>query len=323
MLNRIYTFCQQQQLIKPPMKLIVGLSGGPDSVFLLHILHQLQAHYAGLQLIVAHLDHGWREESAQEALFCKNLAQSLGLLFITKHAREIALSRKAQSKEDMGRLLRRTFFEQLAAEYQADGIALAHHEDDQQETFFIRLIRGAGIGGLASIRAKNGLYIRPLLTIHKEEILAFLHERGFEYCIDRSNNSSEFLRNRIRMQVLPVLQQVDERFSGNFTKAIEHLQHADAYLERHTHQLLAQITSLGQDSIILDIEKLLIIDEFMHHSLILAWLIEHRVIFPVSNKFIQELLNFLIKKEPGIYRQPGWHIQKRNKKAVIIHPKQQ
>lgn len=299
------------------MKVILGLSGGPDSVFLLHMLVQLQKQYEGLEIIVAHLDHGWREESAKEALFCKELAASFSLPFITRHAKDVIISKKAQSKEDLGRLLRRALFEEIAQQYNADAIALGQHADDQQETFFIRLIRGAGLSGLASIRPKQGLYIRPLLNTYKTKILEYLHQHAIYYQIDTTNNSSDFLRNRIRQEITPALKNLDSRFDKNFAKTIEHLQRTEAYLEKHTNELLQTVTSITTHGLELQIPQLFTIDQFMQQRIILAWLISYKVTFPVNTQFFHELINFLKKSDPGNYRQPTWYIDKKNKKATI------
>lgn len=317
MLTSIKQFCDTYKLLKPHMKVILGLSGGPDSVFLLHMLVQLREHYAGLEIIVAHLDHGWRVESAQEALFCKQLAEKFGLTFIAKHAQEISSNKKAQSKEDLGRILRRTLFEEIARQYHADAIALGQHADDQQETFFIRLIRGTGLSGLASIRPKHGLYIRPLLNTHKEAILDYLHQHEIPYQVDASNSSPDFLRNRIRQEITPTIKALDSRFTKNFEKTITHLQETDAYLEKHTIDLLKSITKITDVGLELDIAGLMKIDQFMHQKLILAWLISYKIAFPVNAQFFQQLSNFLQKPDPGTYCLQQHQIIKQKKKAII------
>lgn len=315
LLKDIKNYCDKHQLLKPHMKIIVGLSGGPDSVFLLHILVQLKQYYQGLELIAAHLDHGWRPESAQDVIFCNQLAQELQVPFIARHASEITITQKHQSKEDLGRRLRRAFFESLAHEHNAQAIALGQHADDQEETFFIRLIRGTSLSGLASIRVKQGLYIRPLLSLYKQNILNYLHENYIAYLTDPTNTSNDFLRNRVRKYVVPALRASDQRFDRNCIKTIELLQKTDAYLEKHTQQLLQEITHTTS---ILSIEKLLALDEFMHQRIVLAWLINNSVVFPVNAGFFKELLNFLRKPGSGTYTIPqAWSITKKDRIATI------
>lgn len=141
LVDTVAHFIAQHDLITPNRTIIVGLSGGPDSVCLLSLLKKLASSYE-ITVIAAHLDHGWRTQSGQDAAFCKEFAESLGVTYIQAHASEIKLTKPYNgSKEEQGRMLRRQFFETVAADTNAHAIALAHHQDDQQETFFLRMIR--------------------------------------------------------------------------------------------------------------------------------------------------------------------------------------
>ena len=170
--TRIADFCAKHALFKPTDTVVIGFSGGPDSLFLLHALTTLMRPE---QIIAAHLDHGWRPESKSEALWCQQVAESLGVRFVTGHLQDYAAQLKNRgSKEDSARQARRLFLKTVAEKHTAQKIALAHHADDQLETFFIRLIRGAGLQGLASMQPRQGLYIRPLLELSKDEIISYL-----------------------------------------------------------------------------------------------------------------------------------------------------
>ncbi len=146
--TQITTFSNQHNLIPPHATLIVGLSGGPDSVLLLHYLAAL-AHTHNLTLIAAHLDHEWRPDSYKDVEFCQELTQRLGIKLVASKLSDLSLSRKFNgSKEEYARSMRRHFLEQIQHQYHANFIALAHHADDQQETFFIRMMRGTSLSGL-------------------------------------------------------------------------------------------------------------------------------------------------------------------------------
>ncbi len=147
------------------------------------------------------------------------------------------------SQEEYGRRLRRHFFEQILREYNADSVALAHHAQDQEETFFIRLIRGSSLTGLTSIKPKNGPYIRPLLETPKAEILAWLHTNNIPYALDKTNESPDYLRNRIRLNVLPALRICDERFEANFLTTLNRLKTTEDFLERLTQKAFEKITT--------------------------------------------------------------------------------
>ncbi|HVX00818.1 MAG TPA: tRNA lysidine(34) synthetase TilS, partial [Candidatus Babeliaceae bacterium] len=191
--ERIRAYNDKHKLIKPGDILIIGLSGGSDSVFLLHFLLWLKPEYS-LTLIAVHLDHEWRTSSKEDYIFCQELAQRNNILFVGKKGSELGLKTLYKgSQEDYGRTLRRYLYERVACEYNANGIVLGHHRDDQIETFLIRLIRGSGLEGLCSMLAKDGLYIRPLLSISKQEIVEFLNTHAIEYRSDPTNESQAYL----------------------------------------------------------------------------------------------------------------------------------
>ena len=196
LLSRFKEFITEHNLIIPEKNIILGLSGGPDSVFLLYIL--LQSGLLDKKFIIAaHIDHGWRAQSFKDLEFCQNLCQQLGVQF------ESISLKECKSTEEEGRNGRRAFFESLALKYNASCIALAHHANDQQETFFLRLIRGASLEGLIGIRPKSGLYIHPLLTIYKQEILDYpkkatrAHKENFR-CFKSGYISGKRLEMEIR-----------------------------------------------------------------------------------------------------------------------------
>ncbi len=159
--SKITSYIQKHSLITAGDTIIVGLSGGPDSVFLLHFLATLKKEY-NLTLIAAHLNHGWRESAIDDELFCKTLCTEQGITYRSAHASKLTPTKKSRgSLEDEGRMLRHHFFAQLAQEYNAHKIALAHHQDDQEETFFIRLIRVQASPGLQACGHKKKCLYRP------------------------------------------------------------------------------------------------------------------------------------------------------------------
>jgi tRNA(Ile)-lysidine synthase len=256
-------------------------------------MHALQEKL-NLTLIAAHVDHGWREESRQDVLFCKSLAESLQIPFISKHARDIKLIKKPQgSREELGRLLRKQFFEELAHLHKASSITLAHHADDQIETFFIRLMRGAGITGLAGMKVKEGLYVRPLLNLNKEEILNYLEKHAIDYRIDRTNVDQSFLRNKIRHSVIPALTSCDPRFVASFKRTHENIQQAAEFLEHCALQTLKYCSTLDEEESVLYQEKLLSLHPFLRYKVLELWFIQHQVPFIPSQALFAEILRFL------------------------------
>src|SRR5204863_7696103 len=147
------------------------------------------------------------------------------------------------SKEEFARSMRRQFLEKVAQEYNAQSIALGHHAQDQQETFFIRLIRGTSLTGLTCMRPHHGLYIRPLLQTNKSDILDWLKAHNIGYAIDSSNESDDYLRNRIRKNVLPTIAACDARWNSNFLTTINRLKQDDTLLNDIANTTLENLTS--------------------------------------------------------------------------------
>lgn len=272
--------------------IIVGLSGGPDSVCLLHLLVQLKTDL-NLNIIAAHLDHQWRPESSKDALWCTQLCQTLSIPIVVQTAPQMAYQPKYNgSKEDLGRKLRRYFFETLATQYQAHAIALAHHQDDQIETFFIRLLRGSSIAGLAGMKQQDGLYLRPLLSLSKQDILNYLTHHQLSFVVDASNQNSIFLRNRIRNNLLPTLETVDGRWAQTIPNCIKQLQQTDDFLQIHTQSVLANITASSNPDII-NTQKFLMLHPMVQHRILLSLMIKEQILFTPSTALFDEIIRFL------------------------------
>lgn len=317
-LEKITYSILKQGLIGPNQKVILGFSGGPDSVFLAHILATLQQNMPFL-LHLAHLDHAWRATSLKDAQFCSQFAQSINIKISLGVAKDFSSGLKFNgSKEEFARKIRKAFFKKVMVDTQSDLLALAHHADDQLETFFIRMVRGTTISGLKSMLAKEGNIIRPLLSISKKEILDFLHKHNIPYCTDETNNSELFLRNRIRNNIIPLCQQTDARFKQNSLRTINHLAEAEAYLVKHTQHIFNTLSSFSGTKLTIDIQKLLNTDYFMQRRLIMHWLCTEPVSFNPSEKIILEILRFLHNKKAVTHTIYTWSIHKKNLFAWIV-----
>ena len=308
-----------KNLIASNATLLIGLSGGPDSVYLLHQLAGLRKE-KNLTLIAAHLDHEWRSESNNDAAFCQQLCTNLDIHCIVKKASELNfIPEKNGSKEDIGRQLRRYFFSTLMTHYDADAVALGHHQDDQVETFLIRLIRGSSLEGLCGIQERNGFYIRPLLYISKQTILTYLTEHNLSYVIDASNQSDIYLRNRIRHTALPALTGCDNRFTRKCIETIEHLQSAEDFLKEHTEEVYSQLCSANKETQqILNGKKLLTYHLYIQKRIIQLWLIKHNIQFNASDNFLEEILRFISTKKGGSHQLgTSWKIIKKQSMLSI------
>ncbi len=314
-INQIKNYISQHNLIPDNATIIVGLSGGPDSVFLLHLLKNLQKEKT-LKLIAAHLDHEWRDDSAKDEQFCARLAKNLNIDYVSEVASKFAAREKfAGSKEEFGRRLRRKFFKSLAKKYNADAIALAHHLDDQEETFLIRLIRGTSLSGLTVMKPKANLYIRPLLETQKKDIVAWLDEHAIEYLIDPTNVSQDFLRNRIRANVIPALRECDKRFDKNFLSTLLKLQDADQFLDHLTKDLFKAIKKENA----INIQYLFNAGPpYLQKRILMHWLIQEQVPFTPQDSFFDEILRFLAQPDSKTHQiHEKWGITKEKEMAFI------
>lgn len=289
----IHTYSIAQQLYSPSQTIVIGLSGGPDSLFLLHYLAYEQKAGRIKKVIAAHLDHQWRENSASDVLFCKHACEQLDIEFVSSALAELDFSCKKGSKEEIGRLARRHFLEFVLKEKKADVIALAHHLEDQEETFLIRLIRGSSLTGLIGMRPKAGIYIRPLLETSKAAILDYLNAHAISYLTDPTNVHFEHLRNRIRATVLPALKSVDSRFDQNFLVTINRLRETEDFLEALTASTFESISTFEDNHYILDSAALLQAPLVMQYRTLMYWMIKENVPFTPSQAFLNEIIRFL------------------------------
>ena len=208
MLKKIRDIITEKNMIAPGERLILGLSGGRDSVCLFHVLRKLGPEM-GFSFFAVHVNHGIRgEEALRDEEFADALCRQYGIpLRIVRASVPELASEWGLSLEEAGRHLRRRVFEEECVQRGAQKIALAHHKNDMAETVLFNIARGSGIGGLSSLRPVRGPYIRPLLGVTRDEIDRFLTENGYPYVEDSSNGDVSYSRNRIRNDILPMFTQ--------------------------------------------------------------------------------------------------------------------
>lgn len=228
--------------------IVAAVSGGPDSMALLHMLHAIQQDQ-GLRLIAAHVNHGFRgEESAGELETVKTYTASLSVpcetvtLDLPTYIEENRLNLQSAARER-----RYAFLHEIADKHGASKIALAHHADDQAETVLMRLIRGSGLTGLSGMssvrREKNVELIRPLLRMNKSDLLRYCEEHAIPYCTDSSNLARYYFRNTIRLDVIPYLSQYNPQLSQSLQRLAEVAGTEDDYMERQTSELFGRLVT--------------------------------------------------------------------------------
>ncbi len=298
---------------------VVGLSGGPDSVFLLYILKEIERERI-IRLAAAHLDHGWRKTSSDDVVWCKKLCESLDITFYSEHAQNLERPKDFGSLEALGRHYRRIFFEKLHAQLGDILIALGHHADDQQETFLVRLIRGSSLNGLCCMKVLSDIYFRPLLDISKSFILGYLAEQNISYLIDETNQSVSFLRNRIRLQVTPALRLCDKRFDQKIKTTIHSLQEEDLFLQELTSKAFDKIFSIDKKTGQLKgcLSRFKEEHFVLQKRLIIFWLIKEQVPFASQNSFITEIFKFILSFRGGFHSiNQSWGIKKQGQSFWI------
>jgi tRNA(Ile)-lysidine synthase len=205
--HRALATIRKFEMLQRGGRVLAAVSGGSDSVALLHLLRELAAGGELVVAGVAHVNHGLRVAADADEEFCRQIAQDLALPFHVERydVREVARELHT-SVEDAGRRVRYQFFARIADEVGADAVATGHTRDDQAETFLLRLIRGAGLRGLSAIRPKAGIVIRPLLEVDRRELRRWLAERRIAFREDETNEDRSFARNRVRHELIPNLQ---------------------------------------------------------------------------------------------------------------------
>jgi tRNA(Ile)-lysidine synthase len=214
--------------LKNGQTVILGISGGPDSIFL---LHQLLLSPLKLKIILAHLNHNLRgSESKADQKFVEKLAMKYHLKIEISQAK---LKNKPGNLEENARQARYAFFQKLLIKHQADWILTAHHLNDQVETVLFNLTRGvlgSGINGIQNINAEQQI-LRPLLNLSKTAILKWLKQEKISYRLDSSNHDQKFSRNRLRLKVIPELEKINPNFLQTFQESLQNLQAAQQFLQ--------------------------------------------------------------------------------------------
>lgn len=228
MWSKVSAYINKHKLLNANDLYIVALSGGADSVALLLLLKE-----GGFNVHAAHCNFLLRgSESDRDEDFCVDLCRQLGVELHRAHfaTREYAEAHKV-SVEMAARELRYNWFEQLRKDIGAVGICVAHHRDDSVETVLLNMIRGTGLRGLTGIQPRNGYVLRPLLCVSRDEIEHFLAKRGQKYVIDSTNLETDVKRNKVRLQVLPLLRTLNPAISDNIQRMVENVAEAQIVLD--------------------------------------------------------------------------------------------
>lgn len=256
MVEKVLKFINENRIFENGDSVILGVSGGADSICMLEILCKLKEKM-NLMLYVAHVNHGIRGEAAtRDAEFVEKVCQDLGVDFFLYHIDVPAIVKKTgMSEEEAGRKERYRIFYDLLEKKGADKIAVAHNLNDNSETILFNLFRGTGIQGMTGIPVKRNKIVRPLLNCTREEIEQYLGSAHMDYCTDMTNKSTEYTRNKIRLELFPYIKEnINKKAEYNIVNAAEKLSEINDYLQQQTN--IAYQKYVKENKIFIEAERL-------------------------------------------------------------------
>ncbi len=248
--KKVLSTIVEYQMIESGDILIVAVSGGADSVCLLKILHELK-QYLNIKLIVAHFNHGLRpKEDEKETEFVSKIARRLSLP-LTLHKTNRITKESGFSIEEKARDIRYQFFQNVIGEYHAQKVALGHNMNDQTETVLMHILRGTGPTGLSGIPPiRQNRFIRPLINITRDEIHAYLRQNDEPFMTDSSNLEKKYLRNKIRLELLPLLLQYQPRLIEHLSELALLCRKEDQFMEEEANKVFQKIISDSSKSVL-------------------------------------------------------------------------
>lgn len=300
-ISKVKNFIEENSLFTPQDKVVVAFSGGPDSTFLVYFLKENLKN----PLILAHLNHMLRgEDSNLDEIFVRRISQKLKIpLFVRRLNIQKLSEEKKKSIEEVGREERFLFFNEIKEKENFTKIALAHNFDDNIETILMNIIRGSGLKGLVGISPKWKDIIHPILVLKREEIMNYLNERKLDYRIDKTNLETIYLRNKIRNELIPY---IENEYNRSFKEKIYDLSNIvkvdEDYLQKITEESFKEIVKKIDDSYFIDIEKF----KNLHKA------IQRRIIRKILEEFKEDLREFSVKNIDDvislIYKKSGKEI---------------
>lgn len=303
MFEKIRNYAMSHNMLKKEDCIIVGVSGGADSVCLLFVLLELQKR-EGFQMIAVHVNHGLRGESAErDEAFVKRICEENHIKCICFHEDVELLAKKwKQSTEEAGRNFRRACFEKVMRENSGTKIALAHHKNDSAETFLLNLARGTGLKGLGGIAPVQGCYIRPLLCVERSEIENYLDEKGLAYCTDETNAEDNYARNRVRNHVLPYMEEnLNERTVAHMDETMSYLRQVQAFLEEQATEFEKSCVRCEEEMILLKTEAFFKVPEVLRPLILKRMLVkiagQEKDLEAIHVKLLDELMEKQVGKK--------------------------
>jgi tRNA(Ile)-lysidine synthase len=297
--QKVLRFIKENELLLSGEKILIALSGGPDSVFLLHFLNKFKNKFK-IEIAAVHINHRLRgQDSERDEQFCEAICKELAIPFYLMHTNVNSYAKKNKmSIELAGRKIRYKIFEKICKKNKYDKIATAHNADDNVETVLLNLIKGAGIKGIAGIPIKRQNIVRPILSLTKKEILDYLDENKFEYRIDESNLLNDFERNYLRNEIIPLIQNnLNPAFAKTSLNTSLNLQRLNLWIEETVSGFKSQINIVKNKSISIPVELFKESNVFIA-SYSIKEIIDESFLVKVESSDLNKIF-LLAKKESG------------------------
>lgn len=247
---------KENNLITKGDKIVVGVSGGPDSITLLACLNKYKEKY-GYEIIVAHVNHLIREDSTEDEQFVENACEKMNVKCYVKRVEILKIaSENKNNVEETGRNERYKFFDEIAEKENANKIAIAHNMNDNAETMLMNLIRGCGLNGLEGIQAlEYDKYIRPLINCSREEIEAYCEKNELNPRIDYTNKENIYKRNKIRNELIPYLKELNPNIVQNLSRISKIIKNENEYINKQVENIYNKISNESLGNIEIDLKK--------------------------------------------------------------------
>ena len=275
MKNKVLETIKKYNLIENGDKLVLGVSGGPDSISMLNILNEIRKDdkvKLNYEIVVVHINHMIRKEAVDDELYVKEYCDKRNIDFYSKSidVKKLANTNKIGT-EEAGRNVRYEFFNEILEKTTSNKIAIAHNKNDNAETMIMNIMRGSGISGLKGIEPKRGIYIRPLIECEREEIEKYCEKNKLNPRIDKTNFENEYTRNKIRNIVIPY---VKKEFNPNLINTLKRLsdlvKEEEVYIEKQVLDIYNNIViEQKENEIILDLKKFNVQEKVIKSRLIL------------------------------------------------------
>ena len=318
MINKVKKTIEKYNLIDKEDKILVGVSGGPDSITLLNILYEL-----GYNLCVAHINHGIRENAVEDEKYVTNFCKEKNIPCFVKQVKLKELN-IGMTLEEVGRKVRYDFFYEIMEQENCTKIATAHNANDNAETVIMNIIRGSGMSGLKGIEASRENIIRPLIEITRKEIEEYCEENKLNPCHDESNDEAIYTRNKVRLELLPYIEKnINTNVINNINRMSELISSEEEYIKRQVDEAYLECVieeNLGK--VVCNLKKFNKLDNVIKRRLIIKFIIKTLGnAKDIERVHIADILKLCENNVGGKFLTPNKNIKVTVNKGKVIYEK--